>query len=142
MDNQDHESAVKTVVTVLRKATRLVQLAPFVYLGFYGLYLILGSLIPEVVLNIADALFIASPLTIVGMLMLSSLFKLCRWHKIACVFPALSQVEGFVDNNIITLTQLEVLYTNLAIGILALTYLSFAIRHFIYGAKRPRIANA
>lgn len=47
MDSQDRQGAVSSVIKILRKATRIVQLAPFAYLVFFVVYLILGSFEPE-----------------------------------------------------------------------------------------------
>lgn len=42
MENPDPRGAVSSVIRILRKATRIVQLAPFAYLAFYAAYMLLG----------------------------------------------------------------------------------------------------
>ena len=142
MEQQDRRNVVSAVVSVLRKATRIVQIAPFAYLCFYVVYMLFGYFASEELLCLADDLFAVLPMTIVGMLILSHLFKLCVWHKVACVIPALSQIEAFVDRYIITLTQTEVLVINTSIGLSSLVFLCFAIKHFSNGFKEARRANA
>ena len=130
MDSQDPRAAVRSIVSVLRKATRAAQLAPFVYLLLYAAYLLAGTFASEEVLGAADALFNVAPITTGGMLVASRLFKLCRWHKAACLLPVSSQVEGCVDTFLVTLTQQEIIIINAVIGIAAVVFLAAAFKHF------------
>lgn len=133
MEAPDPSGAVSSVIRILRKATRIVQLAPFVYLAFYSAYMLLGNIASEEALCVADSLLTISP-AITGMMLVGSrLFCLCRWHKTACLLPMSSQVEGYVDSFIITFTQEEIILINTAIGIISLLFLILAIRHFCYG---------
>lgn len=133
MESPDQSGAVGSVIRILRKATRIVQLAPFAYLVFYVVYMLFGYFASEEALCIADSLLTISPFTTGGMLVASRLFKLCRWHKIACLLPMSSQVEGYIDSFIITFTQEEIIFINTAIGLVSLIFLALAIRHFVYG---------
>lgn len=133
MEAQDQSGAVSSVIRILRKATRIVQLAPFAYLVFYVAYMLFGFFASEGVLCVADSLLTISPATAGMMLVGSRLFKLCRWHKTACILPMSSQVEGYVDSFIITFTQEEIIFINTAIGLAALAFLILAIKHFFYG---------
>ena len=135
MESPDPRSAVSSIIRILRKATRIVQLAPFVYLCVYAVYMLFGWAVSEETLCVADSLLTISPNTTGGMLVASHLFKLCRWHRIACLLPASSQVEGYIDSSVITFTQQEIMLINLALGILSLAFLLLAIRHFSYGRK-------
>ena len=141
MDNQDPRSAVKAAFAILRKATRIVQLAPFAYLCFYAAYLLAGSFVEDNLLGFADSVMLLSPVTTIGLLVVSRLFKLCPWHKIACLLPTTSQVEGYIDSFVFPFTQQEIIYINAALGILAIVYVIAAIKHF-YGCKRTDPANA
>jgi len=112
-----------------------VQLAPFAYLLFYVAYLFAGAFVSEELLCMADSIMTVSPLTTIGMLAASRLLKLCQWHKIACLLPTSSQVEGYIDSFVITLTQEEIIFINLSIGIIALLFFFAAIVHFTDGFK-------
>jgi len=142
MDRPDPRGAVSSVIKILRKATRLVQLAPFAYLCFYAAYMLFGVFASEEALCVVDSLLTISPLTTGGMLVASHLFKLCRWHRIACLLPVSSQVEGYIDSFIITFTQEEVLLINTAIGLAVVAFLFLAIRHFWYGRQGHRSNQA
>ena len=135
MDNPDPRSAVSAVVAILRKATRFFQIIPFVYLFLYGLYMVAGAYASDEILCLADSILFASPVATVAMLAASKVFKLCRWHKAACLIPSSSQVEGYIDSFVFTFTQDEIFFINLAIGILSIVFLSLAIRHFVHAAR-------
>lgn len=139
MEVQDQNGAVSALVKILRKATRIVQLAPFAYLCFYICYMLFGYFASEETLCIADSLLTISPVTAGGMLVASHLFKLCPWHKAACLLPMTSQVEGYVDSFIITFTQEEIIFINTTIGLLALAFLILAIKHFTHARKQPAL---
>lgn len=135
MDSQDPRGAVSSVIKVLRKATRIVQLAPFAYLVFFVVYMLFGWAVQDEALCMIDKVAGMSPLATGGLLIGSRLFKLCRWHKVACLLPFSSQIEGFVDSYIITFTQNEIILINVAIGILSLAFIFAAVRHFTHGRK-------
>lgn len=115
-----------------------MQLAPFAYLVFYIAYMLFGYFASEEALCVADSLLTISPATTGMMLVGSRLFKLCRWHKAACLLPMSSQVEGYVDSFIITFTQEEIICINISIGIIALVFLVLAYRHFFLQWKIER----
>lgn len=135
MDNPDPRSAVSAVVAILRKLTRIVQLIPFVYLFAYGVYMVASVFASDEIMGLADGILFASPVTTFGMLAASRLLNLCRWHKAACLIPSSSQVEGYIDSYVMTFTQEEVILINIAIGTVAIVFLSLAIRHFVHAAR-------
>ena len=127
----------------MRRVTRLVQLAPFVYLAFYSVYLILGCFVPDDMVCLADGLLFSSPLATTAMLLLSRMLKLCRWHKAACLIPSASQIEGVVDSYLFTFTQSEVIAINILLGIISLAFLYIANKHFFHdGRKADPFRNA
>ena len=133
MEAPDPSGAVSSVIRILRKATRIVQLAPFAYLVFYVVYMLFGWFASEETLCLADSVMTLTPVATSSLLVASYLFKLCRWHRIACVLPFSSHVEGYIDSYVITFTQEEIIAINVTIGLVALTFLILAIRHFAYG---------
>ena len=54
MDNPDQRSAVSGIIKVMRRITRVVQLATFVYLLLLALYLLTESILPDWLLRVAD----------------------------------------------------------------------------------------
>ena len=127
--------AASRVIALLRRATRIVQIAPFVYLALYVIYMFGTVFIPDSIMNLADCVMFSSPLVTGGLLTLSKLFKLCKWHKIACLFPSTSQVEGYVDSFIIQFTQNEIILINSLIGIAAGLFAMAAYRHFFSNGR-------
>lgn len=137
MDSRDRQrDAVSRVFEIIRRVTRLVQLAPFVYLALYSAYLILGCFVPDDVVCLADGVMFSSPLATIAMLVLSRVLKLCRWHKAVCIIPSASQIEGVVDSYLFTFTQIEVVFINILIGIASLAFLIFANKHFFHDGRK------
>ena len=134
MDSPDRQrDAVSRVIEILRKVTRIVQIAPFVYLAFYSAYLIIGCFSSDALVSLADGVIFSSPFATTGMLFLSRLLKLCRWHKAACLIPSASHIEGIIDSYLFTFTQNEIILINTALGILSLAFIIRAHRHFFNG---------
>ncbi len=114
----------------------MAQLAPFVYLAFYSAYLIIGCFSSEALVSLADGVMFSSPIATTGMLFLSKLLKLCRWHKAACLIPSASQVEGIIDSYFFTLTQTEVILINILLGVISLIFLLVANKHFFHDGRK------
>lgn len=142
MESQDQKDALNKLVNILRKATRLVQLIPFVYLFFYAFYMITSVFASDVFVTFLDTVLSVRPPVIIGMLVASRLFDLCLWHRIACLIPGTSQIENYIDNYVITFTQNEVIAINLIIGLLSVVFLMKAHRHFFYGRERTHKSHA
>ncbi len=113
-----------------------MQLAPFVYLAFYSAYLIIGSFVSDELVSVADGFMVASPVTTTGMLVLSRVLKLCRWHRAACLIPSASQVEGIIDSYFFTFTQTEIVILNAIIGIISSVFLIIANKHFFHNGRK------
>jgi hypothetical protein len=123
------------VIEILRRVTRLVQLAPFVYLALYSLYLFAGVFVSEESVCLADGAMFGSPLVTILFLTLSRLLKLCKWHKVACLIPSASQMEGVVDCYFFTFTQNEIILINVMLGILSFLFLIFANKRFFSNGR-------
>lgn len=134
MDSQDPRDAVSRIVAVLRKVTRIVQLAPFAFLLLIAVCLLLESMLPSWVLRIVDNGSIL-PLALF-MLFLGKILKLCVWFRTACVLPVLARLESWIDSYVITFTQEEVIIINTVLGIIFLTYIYLANRHFFHGEQQ------
>ena len=136
MDNRDRsQDAASRVIGILRRVTRLVQLAPFFYLALYSLYLFAGVFAPEEMVCVADGAMFGSPFVTILFLTLSRLLKLCKWHKVACLIPSASQMEGVVDCYFFTFTQNEIILINVILGILSFLFLMFANKRFFSNGR-------
>ena len=108
MDNREQElERIKRLIAKLRSTTLAVQIAPFVYTSLYIIILLLYPVCSENVLSVLDTLFYVSPLVVFWFLVESSILRLCRWHKMACVLPLIPQIFVFVDYHIVRLTMTE-----------------------------------
>lgn len=136
MESRDRRSAVSAVIDILRRLTRIVQIAPFVYLLVYAGYLLFSWFLPEGVLGFLDSVVFLSPATSGGMLVLSRLLKLCKWHRTAILIPLSSQIEGYVDSFVVTFTENEIVAINVAIGLLAVAFVVLAFKHFFHDGRK------
>ena len=142
MDSPDRRSAVEAVVGVLRRLTRIVQIAPFVYLFVYAVYLLSSWALPDEVLGFLDSIIFVSPMASGGMLVLSRILKLCKWHKAAVLIPLSSQTESYIDGFFFPFTQNEIILINLATGVTAIAFLYLAHNHFFnHGRKEIPLRN-
>lgn len=135
MENPDPSGAVSRIVAILRKVTRIVQLLPFAYLLLLAVYLLTECVLPDWALDIADNVLNAPVVAIIGMLGAGKMLKLCNWFKTACLLPVTTKIESWVDSFIITFTQGEVITINTIIGLIFLTYIYLAYRHFFHGTR-------
>ncbi len=135
MDNPDPRNAVSRLVKLLRKITRIVQLAPFVYLLFLAFWLLCEPYLPEWVLRCADNTLNMPLYTTACMLGAGRMLKLCRWFRTACLLPLATKIEVWLDAFVVTLTQSEVVTINTCLGLIFLAYIIIANHHFFHGLK-------
>lgn len=133
MDSQDPRGAVSNLVTVLRRSTRLVQMFPFVYLVVYAVYIILNICSFEPFVGWIDSVLLVSPVTTSILLVASNLFRLCKWHKVACLIPTSSNIESFIDSYVLQFTQYELIAIYVVLLIAVLSFLILAHKHFFRG---------
>lgn len=133
MDSPDLRSAVSRVVMVMKKVTRVVQLAPFAYLLLYTIYLFTEVFFPCDTLFLIDELTAVGQMVCIGILIVGRLLRLCAWFRSACLIPLSSKIENFIDCYVFQFTQDEVLFINILIGILTILFIAAAFRHFYYG---------
>ena len=134
MDSPDQRAgAVSSLVGVLRKVTRIVQVAPFAYLVLLGVYLLTESILPRWALGLLDNIVDAPVYTTVCMLVFGRMLKLCAWFRTACLLPFTAKAECYVDSFVYTFTQNEVAIVNAATGILFIAFVIVTIRHFFHG---------
>jgi hypothetical protein len=88
---------LKFLVVTLRRVTTAVQILPFIYTALYIFALALYTACGPRLQTALDSLFYVSPVCILAFLVLSHVLKLCRWHKTACLLPALPQTVSLID---------------------------------------------
>lgn len=118
---------------ILRRITRIVQIAPFAYLLLLAVCLLGESLMPDWMLRISVNLLSTPAYATVGMLIVGRWLKLCSWFRTACLLPFTTKVEGYVDAFVYTFTQDEVVVVNTAVALAFLTFIYLTYRHFFHG---------
>lgn len=88
---------IKRLIQKLRSITLSVQIAPFAYSVLQLFVIIVYFVWPDREFIALDSLFYISPAVIVMMLAFSKVLKLCRWHKAACLVPAIPQGFSLAD---------------------------------------------
>lgn len=136
MDSPDPRSAVEHLISVLRKATRVVQLTPFVFLFFMAVYLLTESLLPCSVTRLADIVFDIPLVGTAAFLFFGRLFKLCAWFRTACFLPMVPKAASWTDAFLVTFTQGEIVAVNMAVGLLFLLFITLSVKHFFYGKQQ------
>ena len=137
MENRDQRAgAVSNLVKILRKITRIVQIAPFAYLLLLAAYLLGESFMPDWALRICDNLLDVPVYTAVGFLFVGRLLKLCSWFRTACLLPFTTRAESYVDSFVYTFTQNEIVLINVSISLAIIAFIILSIRHFTNNGRK------
>ena len=130
MGNQEQGVDFKKYITILKRVTIFTQFLPFIYTSLYIVTLLIYPVISDQAAIFLDSLFYISPAFMVGMLIMSRLLHLCKWHRAACVIPLISQIPVFIDQYIISLSQVEAIIANSAVVIMAILLIIAAYNVF------------
>ena len=134
MENRDQRAgAVSSLVKILRKITRIVQIAPFAYLLLLGICLLFESVLPDWLFRLSSNLLNAPVFLTIGMLFVGRWLKLCAWFRTACLLPFTTKIESYIDSFVFAFTQNEVVIINTTTGILFLAFIFITFRHFFHG---------
>ena len=91
------QADILRIVKILRNATKVVKLMPFIYAIVYILCMVGYLLFSDEVATLLDKVFYVSPISILFSLYLSRTLKMCIWHRIECILPLLPTLLVFVD---------------------------------------------
>lgn len=78
----------------------------------------------------ADMVFYISPMTVAFCLVLSRIFKLCKWHRLECILPLFSMLSVIIDEFVYNLDSFY-LWLNWGLVIFLLT-LSLINAYFVF----------
>lgn len=113
-----------------------VQIIPFAYTFIYILVLFAYGNISDETASMLDTLFYISPIQIIGLLILSKVLHLCKWHRMACILPLFPQIVSFIDYYIIALTEIEAYVTNIITIIMSVLLLVSAYKVFFANGRK------
>lgn len=132
------EERIISVIDIARRATTTVKLLPFVYVLAYIVCAVAFFFVSDETQTVLDMLFYVSPLQIAFLLILSKVFKLCKWHKLECSLPLLSQVFVVID----TFHPLDEWGAKINVAVIgAMCALSFVNAYFMFWRKTPPQRN-
>ena len=140
MGSQDPRSAVENLVRIVRRITRVTQIAPFAYLLLLAVYLLTESMLPVWVLHIGERLFSVPAYLLMFLLGLGRLLKLCMWYVVSCLLLLVPKAVMLVDSFVVTLWYEEMLAINICTGIGYMIFLLFAYRHFFAHGREKAAA--
>ena len=112
-----------------------VQVTPFVYSSIFVVVFVIYNFVGERVQDILDLLFYVSPMMILFFLAYSWILRLCKWHKIVCVLPAIPQVIDLLDGRY-EFTRYEVASLNVMSIVMIIVLLISAYNVFWDGRKQ------
>lgn len=136
MENPESRVDFRKYILILRSATLAVQIIPFAYTLIYIFVLFSYGHISEEAASALDTLFYISPIQIVGLLILSKILHLCKWHRMACVLPLFPQLVSFIDYYIIALTEIEAYVTNIITIVMSALLLVSAYKVFFANGRK------
>ena len=122
---------ILTIVKILRNATKIVKLMPFIYAIVYILCMVGYLLFSDEVATILDKMLYISPISIIFSLYLSRTLKMCVWHRIECILPLLPTLLVFIDEFIMQFTILYAYINVILISFLCIASLINAYFVFI-----------
>lgn len=131
---------IVAVVSILRKTTRIVKIAPFVLVTMYMLAMIGYLFFSDVVAITLDTLFYVSPLVVILLWMLSKALKMCNWHRLECALPLVPQVPIFFDDYINQFDYAGAAINICVVGLLFL--LSLLNAYFVFIKPRNEESNS
>jgi hypothetical protein len=124
---------LEAVLNILRRATILVKVMPFAFALFYLIGITSYMFLPNVAIRWIDLAFYISPAGVIYSLLLSKVFKLCRWHRRECVLPLLGIISIAINDFVIEYGA----YGELANWILIIAILLFSLinAYFVFIKK-------
>lgn len=120
---------------MLRKATKVVKLYPFIYTVIFILCMVVYYTASEKSAQIVDRLFTVTPIMILPFILLSRTFKLCNWHRLQCVLPIFPQVASFVS--IFVDLTFAAVFVNISVSVLV-CFLTLFNAYFVFIRKPKR----
>ena len=136
MENPESRVDFRKYILILRNATLAVQIIPFAYTLIYIFVFFSYGHISEEAASALDTLFYISPIQIIGLLILSKILHLCKWHRMACVLPLFPQLVSFIDYYIIALTEIEAYVTNIITIVMSALLLVSAYKVFFANGRK------
>lgn len=124
---------IESIVSILRKSTRITKIAPFVFVAAYMIAMIGYMIFSESVAVALDTLFYVSPMVVILLWLLSRAFRLCNWHRLECVLPLVPQIPIFFDDYICQFDYAGAFVNISVIGILF--FLSLVNAYFVFIKK-------
>lgn len=130
------DGKVLYAIGVLRKITKRVKLAPFLYALIFLLCMSVYWFADNNILSTLDVLFYVSPIVCLTFIWFSYPLKLCNWYRLQCCLPMLPQPIVYIDENIYEFGS-SIIWIDFAI-VLLIFLLSLINTYFVFIRKATR----
>jgi hypothetical protein len=127
------ESEIRKVIKILKDATLVIKIAPFVFVLAQILTLLAYYFGNETLSVFLDYCFYLSPSVVILAVFLSLIFKLCRWHRLECLLPIIPTITWLVDEYV---TDLSLVAAQVNVGTILLLFILSLINAYFVFLKR------
>lgn len=121
---------VDKIINILRRATIVVKVAPFVFVIMHLVSMLAYMFTNDYASSICDMFFYISPMVVFYNLVLSRVFKLCKWHRLECRLPLFPLVAVLINDFAYSLSPIA-LWLNWGLVVSMLT-LSLINAYFVF----------
>lgn len=128
MVNQENE--IRKVIKILKDATLVIKIVPFALVLTQVISLLSYLFGNETLSVFFDYCFYVSPSILLLTVLLSYIFRLCKWHKLECILPMLSNAMWVIDEYVIELCNVAS-YVNVGL-IVVLSIASLINAYFVF----------
>lgn len=134
--NIEESELVLRMLNILKHVTLFVKVYPFVNTSIFLATMLSYRYCEDSTCTLLDLLFYTSPLTVLLLLILSKLLKMCFWHKIQCILPIPPLLIGYIDEYIYEYSKGTLLTYNSILLLIVLLSLVNGYRIFIHKNKK------
>ena len=121
---------IDNIINILRRATVVVKVAPFGFVIMHLVSMLVYMFTNDYASSICDMLFYISPMVVFYNLILSRVFKLCKWHRLECRLPLFPLIAVFINDFIYPLSAIA-LWLNWSLVVIMIT-LSLINAYFVF----------
>lgn len=130
MEVNDQRNTLARAAERIRYMIGTVKITPYLFLVVYCLCLTFDCTGNIKVLGVIEKFYGCTVGMSFILLFMSKTLDLCIWHKTACIIPSSSAILSFIDDYIISLSQEEVLISNIILLVLTFCYIIVSFIHF------------
>lgn len=122
---------VLSSLNILRRVTRVIKVAPFIYTLVYIVFMVMQILGMENIMSLMESMCYVSPIVIITLFILSHSLKLCFFYRLQCLLSAAPQIFVLIDEYLYEFGTLSVSLATVFMGTVFLLSMINVYRVFI-----------